>query len=163
MADSFNGVAVPKDGVRILYAGGKYEVPDRPIVPFIEGDGTGRDIWKASVRVFDAAVEKAYNGKRRVVWYEIFAGEKAKAKFDNWLPDDTVGAVKEFRVAINLGIGLVHFLGGGVALENGAQHGCGAGTYGAVVQVDLVFGDQELTTHLGPVGIFVFVEQGMVG
>jgi len=100
MADSFNGVAVPKDGVRILYAGGKYEVPDRPIVPFIEGDGTGRDIWKASVRVFDAAVEKAYNGKRRVAWYEIFAGEKAKAKFDNWLPDDTVGAVKEFRVAI---------------------------------------------------------------
>jgi len=100
MADSFNGVAVPGNGARISYAGGSYQVPDNPIVPFIEGDGTGRDIWKAAVRVFDAAVEKAYKGKRRVAWYEIFAGEKAKAKFDNWLPDDSVGAVKEFRVAI---------------------------------------------------------------
>src|SRR5882757_809305 len=100
MAGSYNGVAVPSDGKRIGYAGGKYEVPDNPIVPFIEGDGTGRDIWKASLRVFDAAVEKAYKGKRRVVWYEVFAGEKAKAKFDNWLPDDTVDAIREFRVAI---------------------------------------------------------------
>src|SRR6266403_1035163 len=97
---SFNGVPVPSNGQKIEYSNGKYRVPDRPIVPFIEGDGTGRDIWKASVRVFDAAVEKAYKGKRRVAWYEIFAGEKAKAKFDNWLPDDSVGAVKEFRVAI---------------------------------------------------------------
>ena len=71
-----------------------------PIIPFIEGDGTGRDIWKASLRVFDAAVEKAYKGKRRVAWYEVFAGEKAKAKFDTWLPDDTVDAIREFRVAI---------------------------------------------------------------
>jgi isocitrate dehydrogenase len=100
MADSFNGVAVPPDGARITYKDGRYQVPDNPIVPFIEGDGTGRDIWKASVRVFNAAVEKAYKGKRRVAWYEVFAGEKAKAKFDNWLPDDTVSAVKEFRVAI---------------------------------------------------------------
>ena len=75
-------------------------MPDNPIIPFIEGDGTGRDIWKASVRVFDAAVKKAYAGKRRVVWYEVFAGEKAKAKFKNWLPDDTVNAIREFRVAI---------------------------------------------------------------
>jgi isocitrate dehydrogenase len=100
MADSFNGVAVPADGARITYKDGRYQIPDNPIVPFIEGDGTGRDIWKASARVFNAAVEKAYKGKRRVVWYEVFAGEKAKAKFDNWLPDDTVSAVKEFRVAI---------------------------------------------------------------
>jgi len=100
MADSFNGVTVPADGARITYRDGRYQVPDNPIVPFIEGDGTGRDIWKASVRVFNAAVEKAYKGKRRVAWYEVFAGEKAKAKFDNWLPDDTVSAVKEFRVAI---------------------------------------------------------------
>src|SRR5277367_6038046 len=100
MAGSYNGVAVPSDGKRIGYAAGKYEVPDAPIVPFIEGDGTGRDIWKASRRVFDAAVEKAYRGKRRVAWYEVFAGEKAKAKFDTWLPDDTVAAVREFRVAI---------------------------------------------------------------
>jgi isocitrate dehydrogenase len=100
MADSFNGVQVPSNGAEITYVGGKYKIPDNPIVPFIEGDGTGRDIWKASVRVFDAAVEKAYGGKRRVAWYEVFAGEKAKAKFNNWLPDDTVSAVRQFRVAI---------------------------------------------------------------
>ncbi|HEY1799821.1 MAG TPA: NADP-dependent isocitrate dehydrogenase [Terriglobales bacterium] len=100
MAASYNGVAVPANGAGISYADGRYQVPDNPIIPFIEGDGTGRDIWKASVRVFDAAVEKAYKGKRRVAWYEVFAGEKAKAKFDNWLPDDTVNAIREFRVAI---------------------------------------------------------------
>ena len=100
MASTFNGAAVPSDGKKIGYTAGKYEVPDNPIVPFIEGDGTGRDIWKASRRVFDAAVEKAYKGKRRVAWYEVFAGEKAKAKFDTWLPDDTVAAIREFRVAI---------------------------------------------------------------
>ena len=100
MAEAFNGVAVPAGGARISYKDGQYHIPDNPVVPFIEGDGTGRDIWKASVRVFDAAVEKAYKGKRRVAWYEVFAGEKAKAKFDNWLPDDTVTAIREFRVAI---------------------------------------------------------------
>jgi isocitrate dehydrogenase len=100
MASSYNGVAVPSDGKKIGYASGKYDVPANPIVPFIEGDGTGRDIWKASRRVFDAAVEKAYQGKRRVAWYEVFAGEKAKSTFDNWLPDDTIAAIREFRVAI---------------------------------------------------------------
>ncbi len=100
MPDSYNGVPVPANGARIEYSGGKYRVPDNPIVPFIEGDGTGRDIWKASVRVFDAAVQKAYGGKRRVAWYEVFAGEKAKAKFNTWLPDDTVSAIRDLRVAI---------------------------------------------------------------
>jgi isocitrate dehydrogenase len=100
MAVSYNGLPVPTNGARITYSNGRYQVPDNPIIPFIEGDGTGRDIWKASVRVFDAAVAKAYGGKRRVVWYEVFAGEKAKAEFDNWLPDDTVNAIREFRVAI---------------------------------------------------------------
>ena len=100
MAGSYNGVAIPADGRKITYEGGKYQVPDNPVIPFIEGDGTGRDIWKASLRVFNAAVEKAYKGKRRVAWYEVFAGEKAKAKFDTWLPDDSVEAVREFRVAI---------------------------------------------------------------
>src|SRR5881409_3855363 len=100
MPASYNGVAVPANGARISYSGGRYQVPDNPIIPFIEGDGTGRDIWRASSRVFDAAVEKAYNGKRRVVWYEVFAGEKAKAKFDTWLPDESVSAIREFRVAI---------------------------------------------------------------
>jgi isocitrate dehydrogenase len=100
MAGAYNGVTVPSDGKKIGYAAGKYDVPANPIVPFIEGDGTGRDIWKASRRVFDAAVDKAYKGKRRIAWYEVFAGEKAKAKFDTWLPDDTVEAIREFRVAI---------------------------------------------------------------
>jgi len=100
MTVSYNGLPVPANGARITYSNEHYHVPDNPIIPFIEGDGTGRDIWKASVRVFDAAVEKAYAGKRRVVWYEVFAGEKAKAEFDNWLPDDTVNAIRDFRVAI---------------------------------------------------------------
>lgn len=100
MAASYNGLPVPADGARITYNGGRYQVPDNPIIPFIEGDGTGRDIWKASVRVFDAAVKKAYGGKRRVVWYEVFAGEKAMSTLKTWLPDDTVAAVREFRVAI---------------------------------------------------------------
>jgi isocitrate dehydrogenase len=100
MAVSYNGLPAPANGARITYSNGRYLVPDNPIIPFIEGDGTGRDIWKASVRVFDAAVHKAYGGKRRVAWYEVFAGEKAKAEFDNWLPDDTVNAIREFRVAI---------------------------------------------------------------
>src|SRR5213594_4229571 len=91
---------VPRDGERITYKDGRIQVPSRPIIPFIEGDGTGRDIWKASVRVFDAAVEKAYSGKRRVVWYEIFAGEKAKAKFNDWLPQESIAALLEFRVGI---------------------------------------------------------------
>src|ERR1700726_1633752 len=97
---SFNGVPVPSNGQKIEYCNGKYRVPDHPIVPFNKGDGTGRDIWKASIRVFDAAVEKAYQGKRSIAWYEVFAGEKAKARFQNWLPDDTISAIREFRVAI---------------------------------------------------------------
>jgi isocitrate dehydrogenase len=100
MPDSYNGVPVPSDGVRISYKDGRIHVPPNPIIPFIEGDGTGRDIWKASVRVFDAAVEKAYAGKRRVIWYEIFAGEKAKAKFNDWLPQESIAALQEFRVGI---------------------------------------------------------------
>src|SRR5579862_2960788 len=100
MAASYNGAALPTDGARISYNNGNYSVPDNPIIPFIEGDGTGRDIWKASVRVFDAAVQKAYKGKRRVTWYEVFAGEKAYARFKNWLPEDTVNAIRDLRVAI---------------------------------------------------------------
>src|SRR5512142_2396545 len=100
MAESYNGLPVPSEGQKITYSNGKYSVPDNPIIPFIEGDGTGRDIWKASKRVFDAAVQKAYQGKRKVVWYEIFAGEKAKAKFGQWLPEGSIEAMKELRVGI---------------------------------------------------------------
>jgi isocitrate dehydrogenase len=92
--------AVPKDGEKITLTSGKLRVPDRPIVPFIEGDGTGRDIWRASVRVFDAAVEKAYGGKRRIAWTEVYAGEKAFQRFNNWLPDETIAAFREYLIGI---------------------------------------------------------------
>ena len=100
MKETYNGVAVPKGGQTIEYAAGQMRVPDAPIIPFIEGDGTGRDIWKASQRVFDAAVEKSYGGARRVAWLEIFAGEKAFNQFQEWLPQDSVNAIRDFRVAI---------------------------------------------------------------
>ena len=90
----------PPAGGKISILNGKLNVPDNPILPFIRGDGTGPDIWAASVRVFDAAVQKAYGGKRKVAWFEVFAGEAAKNKFDNWLPDDTVEAFKEYLVGI---------------------------------------------------------------
>jgi isocitrate dehydrogenase len=91
---------VPKDGAKITLSGGRLSVPDRPIIPFIEGDGTGRDIWRASVRVLDAAVEKAYGGKRKIAWTEVYAGEKAFTKFNNWLPDETVEAFREYIIGI---------------------------------------------------------------
>src|SRR2546425_1051749 len=100
MKQSYNGIPVPADGKPIEYAGGAFRVPDRPIIPFIEGDGTGRDIWRASRRVFDAAVERAYGAKRKVVWFEVFAGEKAFNHFRELLPQDTVEAFRDFRVAI---------------------------------------------------------------
>ena len=81
---------VPAGGEKITIAGGKLHVPDQPIIPFIEGDGTGPDIWRASVRVFDAAVQKAYGGKRKIHWMEVFAGEKANKHYNTWLPDETV-------------------------------------------------------------------------
>jgi isocitrate dehydrogenase len=100
MQTTYNGLELPKDGQPIAYKDGQFEVPDHPIVPFIEGDGTGRDIWKASQRVFDAAVEKAYDGRRAIRWYEIFAGEKAFRRFSTWLPDDSVAAARDLRVSI---------------------------------------------------------------
>jgi isocitrate dehydrogenase len=90
----------PPEGGKISTKNGKLTVPENPILPFIRGDGTGPDIWAASERVFDAAVKKAYGGKRKVAWFEVFAGEAAKNKFNNWLPDDTIDAFKEFLVGI---------------------------------------------------------------
>jgi isocitrate dehydrogenase len=100
MQKTYNGLELPSNGQPIGYKDGQFEVPDHPIVPFIEGDGTGRDIWKASQRVFDAAVEKAYGGRRAIRWYEIFAGEKAFRRFSTWLPDDSVAAARDLRVSI---------------------------------------------------------------
>jgi isocitrate dehydrogenase len=87
-------------GERISIHNGKLKVPDNPIIPFIEGDGTGRDIWRAAVRVLDAAVEKAYKGQRKIAWMEVYAGEKSFHKFNTWLPDETVEAFREFLVGI---------------------------------------------------------------
>jgi isocitrate dehydrogenase len=100
MQATYNGLELPKNGQPIGYQNGEFEVPDHPIIPYIEGDGTGRDIWKASERVFDAAVEKAYGGRRAIRWFEIFAGEKAFRRFGNWLPDDSVAAARDLRVSI---------------------------------------------------------------
>jgi isocitrate dehydrogenase len=100
MQATYNGLELPQDGQPIEYANGQFDVPDHPIIPYIEGDGTGRDIWKASERVFDAAVEKAYGGKRAIRWFEIFAGEKAFRHFGAWLPDDSVAAARDLRVSI---------------------------------------------------------------
>ncbi len=98
--ESYNGVPVPAEGQPIEFRDGRFVVPDNPIIPFIEGDGTGPDIWRSAQAVFDAAVEKAYGGRRKVVWYEVFAGEKSFQKFNTWLPEDTLKAIQRFRVAI---------------------------------------------------------------
>jgi len=97
---TYANVKVPEGGAKIGIQDGKLNVPDNPIIPFIEGDGTGRDIWRASQRVLTAAVEKAYAGKRKLVWMEVYAGEKAFNKFQSWLPEETLQAFKEFLVGI---------------------------------------------------------------
>jgi isocitrate dehydrogenase len=93
-------VTPPREGAKIGLRNGKLHVPDNPIIPFIEGDGTGPDIWRASVRVMDAAVASAYGGKRRIHWMEIYAGEKANKLFNTWLPDETVAACRDYLVSI---------------------------------------------------------------
>ncbi|HEX4125311.1 MAG TPA: NADP-dependent isocitrate dehydrogenase [Tepidisphaeraceae bacterium] len=96
----FKDVTPPRDGSAIGISAGKLNVPNNPVIPYIEGDGTGPDIWRASQRVFDAAVQKAYKGSRKIAWMEVYAGEKSFKKFNNWLPDDTVDAFRMFLVGI---------------------------------------------------------------
>jgi isocitrate dehydrogenase len=97
---TFTILKPPTSGTAITRKNGRLAVPDNPIIPFIEGDGTGPDIWRASVRVFDAAVRKAFNGKKQIAWFEVPAGEKSFKQFDNWLPDDTIEAFREYYVGI---------------------------------------------------------------
>jgi isocitrate dehydrogenase len=97
---AYTNVKVPAGGEKIALEAGKLQVPDNPIIPFVEGDGTGRDIWRASVRVFDAAVAKAYKGQRKIHWMEVYAGEKAYKLSNSWLPDETTEAFREFLVGI---------------------------------------------------------------
>ncbi|TVY07435.1 NADP-dependent isocitrate dehydrogenase [Paenibacillus cremeus] len=96
----FEQYSLPTEGEKITITNGKLNVPNNPIIPFIEGDGTGPDIWAASKRVLDAAVEKAYKGEKKIAWYEVFAGEKAFNQYNNWLPNDTLEAIREYIVAI---------------------------------------------------------------
>jgi isocitrate dehydrogenase len=93
-------VTPPAQGAKITIGNGKLAVPDNPIIPYIEGDGTGADIWRASLRVMDAAVARAYGGRRRIHWMEVFAGEKANRLFNTWLPEETVAACREYLVSI---------------------------------------------------------------
>jgi isocitrate dehydrogenase len=93
-------ISAPADGAKMSISKGRLIVPDNPIVPFIEGDGTGPDIWRASVRVMDAAVQKAYGGRRKIHWLEVYAGEKANKLLNTWLPDETVTACREYLVSI---------------------------------------------------------------
>src|SRR3954464_10904602 len=97
---TFTTVKPPSTGAAITRKSGRLVVPDNPIIPFIEGDGTGPDIWRASVRVFDAAVAKAYGGKRRIQWKEVLAGEKSFKQVNNWLPDETLDAFRTYLVGI---------------------------------------------------------------
>jgi isocitrate dehydrogenase len=97
---TFTILKPPSTGTAITRSSGRLVVPDDPIIPFIEGDGTGPDIWRASVRVFDAAVKKAYGGKRRIAWMEVYAGEKSFKQFNTWLPEDTIEAFREYYVGI---------------------------------------------------------------
>ena len=97
---TFSILKPPTEGSPITLKEGRLSVPDTPIIPFIEGDGTGPDIWRASVRVLDAAVKKAYGGQRRIVWMEVYAGEKSFKQFNSWLPDDTIEAFREYYVGI---------------------------------------------------------------
>lgn len=96
----YSKLTLPENGEKITVQDGKLVVPDHPVIPFIEGDGIGPDIWNATKRVLDAAVDKTFDGKKSVVWFEIFAGEKAKEKYDEWLPEDTKQAIKDYIVAI---------------------------------------------------------------
>ncbi len=98
----YKNISIPADGEKITFKEGKISVPNNPIIAFIEGDGTGPDIWRASKMVFDAAVEKAFGGKKKISWMEIYAGEKALAVYgkNKWLPAETVEAIREFSIAI---------------------------------------------------------------
>jgi isocitrate dehydrogenase len=102
VARTFNGLTPPADGQVVVWheAEKRLEVPERPIIPFIEGDGTGPDIWRATRRTLDGAVEKVYGGKRSIAWFEVLAGEKAYNQTNDWLPQDTIAAIQQYRVAI---------------------------------------------------------------
>src|SRR5947199_10418494 len=97
---NFTSITPPTNGAAISRKNGQLTVPDNPILPFIEGDGTGPDIWRASVRVLDAAVEKAYGGTRKIHWMEVYAGQKSFERVGSWLPDETIEEFREYLVGL---------------------------------------------------------------
>ena len=97
---TFRHVHPPADGQEIQWGDGRLEVPDRPTVPFIEGDGIGPDVWRATKLVLDSAIAQVYGGSRSIAWFEVFAGEEAKSRYDEWLPQETVEAIRQYRAAI---------------------------------------------------------------
>ena len=155
MASSYNGVSLPAGGKAITFSGGKLQIPDNPIIPYIEGDGTGRDIWAASVRVFDAAVEHAYEGKRKIHWFETFAGEKAFTKFGNWLPQETIDAIRDLHISIKGP--LTTPVGGGIRSLNVALRQI-LDLYGCVRPVKYYQGVPSPVKHPEQVDIVIFRE-----
>ena len=155
MASSYNGVPLPAGGKAITFSGGKLQIPDNPIIPYIEGDGTGRDIWAASVRVFDAAVGHAYEGKRKIHWFETFAGEKAFTKFGNWLPQETIDAIRDLHISIKGP--LTTPVGGGIRSLNVALRQI-LDLYGCVRPVKYYQGVPSPVKHPEQVDIVIFRE-----
>ena len=97
---TYSSIAIPSEGKKIVFKEGNIQVPDKPVIPFIEGDGIGQDIWKASSRVLEAAVSECYGNDRKIFWMEVFAGEKAKNNRGEWLPDETIEAIRDYKVAL---------------------------------------------------------------
>src|SRR5271170_20519 len=156
MKPAYNGLTVPPNGKAIEFTPDRaFHVPDRPVIPFIEGDGTGRDIWKASRQVFDAAVEKAYGGKRKIAWLEVYAGEKSFNQFKEWLPQDTVEAIRYFRVAIKGP--LTTPVGGGIRSLNVALRQL-LDLYACVRPVRYLQGVPSPVTHPERMNIVIFRE-----
>src|SRR5437763_1285929 len=152
---NFSFLKAPTGGTPITRRDGRLVVPDDPIVPFIQGDGTGPDIWRASVRVFDAAVKKAFGGKRRIAWFEVLAGEKAKNQTGEWLPNDTLEAVKAYKIA-NKGP-LTTPVGGGIRSLNVTLRQV-LDLYGCVRPVRYFDGTPSPVTHPELMNVVIFRE-----
>ena len=152
---NFTILKPPANGTPITRQNGRLIVPDDPIIPFIEGDGTGPDIWRASVRVFDAAVAKAFSGKKRLAWFEVPAGEKAKEQHGEWLPNDTLEAVRTYKVAIKGP--LTTPVGGGIRSLNVTLRQV-LDLYACVRPVRFVPGTPAPVTHPERMNVVIFRE-----
>ncbi len=151
----FASLNPPAEGTPLSKKDGQLIVPDDPIIPFIEGDGTGPDIWRASVRVFEAAVTKAFGGRKKIVWFEVFAGEKAFNQFNEWLPDDTIAAVRKYKIAIKGP--LTTPIGGGIRSLNVTLRQV-LDLYACVRPVKYYSGTPSPVTHPERMNVIIFRE-----